>query len=72
MATPRKGTDSTIRQKLTENDSIGQQVAHPLFSRVPLLAEVPTQGFVLANVGGTLYKYTRVGQKLYRMAWTAV
>lgn len=71
MSLPRKNSDSTVRGKLNESDSIAQQAAHQHFTRAPLLKEVPPQGVVLATVSGTHYIYTNIGGKLLKVAFTA-
>jgi hypothetical protein len=67
MSITRKSADSTVRSKLTENDSIGQSVTHPHFTRAPLLSEVPVQGFVLGTYNGASYIHTRIGNAIFKV-----
>lgn len=69
---PRKSVDGTVKQNLLSSQNVVQQQNHQLLTRVPLIEEIPDQGFVLALISGTLYTYTRVGIQRYRTAYTAV
>lgn len=72
MSLPRKGVDSTVRSRLTSDQTNVQQQSHPTFDREPLVGEIPDQGFVLANIAGTCYIYTRLGTQRYKVALTTV
>ncbi len=67
MALTRKSVDSTVRQTVTQADANSQTVAHPHLTRAPLLAEVPTHGFVLATYGGASYIHTRIGNTVLKV-----
>lgn len=69
---PSKNVDSTLKQRLSSDQSTLQTQSHTHFSRAPVSKEIPDQGHVLATVGGTLYLYTKVGGKVYRTPYTAV
>lgn len=42
------------------------------FTRIPLAAEIPEKGFVVALISGTYYVYSKIGTQRYRVAMTAV
>ncbi len=67
-----KEVDSTVKASLTESSAAVQTKNFQAFDRVPLLKEIPDQGFVLATVSGTVYIYGRVGINRYRVALTLV
>jgi len=45
-----------------------QTVGHRKFDRAPFAAEVPENGFVIAQISGTVYIYTKIGTALFRVA----
>jgi hypothetical protein len=66
MAAPvRKEVDSTVRASLGEAPAPS---ATAKFTRAPLANEIPEQGIVIANIGGTVYLVTRIGNIRYRVA----
>lgn len=72
MEITRSSVDNTVKIGLETTDLSAQAKAHGYFTRVPTSKEIPDHGFVLAEVSGTLYTYTRIGVKIYRAAFTAV
>lgn len=68
------GKDNEVSNKIAqvEQDNEIRNPAVPLFTRVPLVTEIPVQGFVIATISGTSYIYTKIGSTRYRVALTAV
>ena len=64
--------DPVLQQVVGEIDREFQRQSHKSLARAPKSSEIPENGFVIANISGTLYIYTRVGQQLYRSPLIAV
>ena len=61
-----KSADPQLQTVTTELGN-SQRPTFPLFSGVPLSAEVPEKGIVFANVGGTRRLYTKLDAILYHV-----
>lgn len=72
MAIERKDVDSTVRSTEIRSQAQLQTKNFVGYTREPLVAEIPDQGFVLATVAGTVYIYSRIGNKRYKVAMTLV
>jgi len=72
MSTLPSDTQPAIAQEFRRLDREKQTVKHLTFTAVPLPAQVPESGIVVARISGVTYIYTRVGDQLSRVALTDV
>ena len=65
-------TEAFLQRKIADIERLFQLIQHQIFTRAPLLAEVPEGGIKLARISGTTFIYTKVGDQLSRVAFTDV